>query len=137
VISLPDNKAIAWSNEIKEMLEEGKTKAKRLERNIGRFVNVGMILPYVHHFLARMRSLLMLKKAKKRNSAVPIPLPVQEDLKLMSRIIKHAHQGVDVDMNNLAHRFPNVVLKNDSCPFGLGGFNIVGDGWRRILFHQN
>jgi hypothetical protein len=129
VISLPDNKAIAWSNEIKEMLEEGKTKAKRLERNIGRFVNVGMILPYVHHFLARMRSLL--KKAKKRNSAVPIPLPVQEDLKLMSRIIKRAHQGVD--MNNLAHRFPNVVLKNDSCPFGLGGFNIVGDGWRWII----
>jgi hypothetical protein len=129
VISLPDNKAIAWSNEIKEMLEEGKTKAKRLERNIGRFVNVGMILPYVHHFLARMRSLL--KKAKKRNSAVPIPLPVQEDLKLMSRIIKRAHQGVD--MNNLAHSFPNVVLKNDSCPFGLGGFNIVGDGWRWII----
>ena len=35
-ISLPNNKAIAWSQEIAEMLEEGKTKAKRLDRNIGR-----------------------------------------------------------------------------------------------------
>jgi hypothetical protein len=51
MISLPDNKAIAWSQEIADMLKEGKTKAKRLERNIGRFVNIGMILPYVHHFL--------------------------------------------------------------------------------------
>ena len=47
VISLPDNKAIAWSQEIADMLEEGKTKAKRLERSIGRFVNIGMILPYM------------------------------------------------------------------------------------------
>jgi hypothetical protein len=43
VISLPNNKAVAWSQEITDMLEEGKTKAKRLERNIGRFVNIGMI----------------------------------------------------------------------------------------------
>jgi hypothetical protein len=63
-ISIPDNKAITWSQEIAEMLEEGKMKAKRLDRNIGRFVNIGMILLYVHHFLAQMRTLL--KKAKKR-----------------------------------------------------------------------
>eukprot|EP00956_Cyclotella_meneghiniana_P031018 scaffold80241_cov23-Cyclotella_meneghiniana.AAC.2 len=54
IISLPENKATAWSNEISEMLKEGKTQSKRLERIIGRFVNIGMILPYVHHFLARL-----------------------------------------------------------------------------------
>jgi hypothetical protein len=32
MISLPDNKATAWSNEIADMLEEVKTKAQRLER---------------------------------------------------------------------------------------------------------
>jgi hypothetical protein len=35
IISLPDNKAIAWANKITSMLEEGKTNAKRLERYIG------------------------------------------------------------------------------------------------------
>jgi hypothetical protein len=63
VISLPDNNAVAWAQEIASMLEEGKTKAKRLEQFIGRFVNSGVILPYVHHFLARMQTLL--KKTKK------------------------------------------------------------------------
>ena len=129
VISLPNNKAVAWSQEITDMLEEGKTKAKRLERNIGRFVNIGMILPYVHHFLARMRTLL--KKAKKRQSAVTIPEEVRLDLMLMDSVIKRANKGVD--MNNLAYRMPDHVFKNDSCPFGLGGYNVQGDGWRWII----
>ena len=129
IISLPENKATAWSNEISEMLEEGKTQSKRLERNIGRFVNIGMILPYVHHFLARLRTLL--KHAKKRRSAIPIPLPVREDLMLMDKIIMRAKNGID--MNNLAYRLPNIVFRNDSCPFGLGGYNVRAAGWRWII----
>lgn len=76
-----------------------------------------MILPYVHHFLSRVRTLL--KNAKKRQSAVPIPEQVKEDLILMDRIITRANKGVD--MNNLANRLPDIVFKNDACPFGLGG----------------
>ena len=49
-ISLPNNKTITWADKIASMLEEGNTKAKRLERCIGRFVNIGMILLYAHHF---------------------------------------------------------------------------------------
>ena len=126
IISLPENKAVAWTNEIDEMLQEGKTQAKRLERNIGRFVNIGMILPYVHHFLGRCRTLL--RKAQNRRSAVQIPKPVQEDLKLMRRIIAKAKEGVD--MNNLAHRSPDHVFRNDSCPFGMGGYSLKGKAWR-------
>ena len=128
-ISLPDNKATAWTQEIIEMLEEGKTQAKRLERNLGRFVNIGMILPYVHHFLSRIRTLL--KKAKRRQSAVLIPIPVQEDLKLMRRVIERANKGVD--MNILAHRMPDHVHRNDSCPFRMGGYAINGKAWRWII----
>jgi hypothetical protein len=73
-----------------------------------------MILPYVHHFLARMRTLL--KKAKKQQSAVTIPEEVRLDLKLMDSVIRQAKKGVD--MNNLAYRMPDHVFKNDSCPFG-------------------
>lgn len=57
-----------------------------------------MILPYVHHFLAWMHTLL--KKAKKRQAAVGIPEEVCQDLMLMDRVIKQANKGVD--MNNLA-----------------------------------
>ena len=56
-----------------------------------------------------MRTLL--KKAKKRQSAVSIPEEVRQDLMLMDRVIKQANKGVD--MNNLANRLPNIVLKND------------------------
>ena len=129
IISLPENKAKAWSTEISEMLADGKTQSKRLERNIGRFVNIGMILPYVHHFLARLRTLL--KQAKKRRSAIPIPLPAQEDLKLMDRVIVRARKGID--MNNLAHRMPDFIFRNDSCPFGLGGYDVRAQGWRWII----
>eukprot|EP00956_Cyclotella_meneghiniana_P025476 scaffold53298_cov92-Cyclotella_meneghiniana.AAC.1 len=129
IISLPFNKAKAWSTEISEILSEGKTKAKRLERNIGRFVNIGMILPYVHHFLARLRTLL--KHAKKRKSAIPLPVPVQKDLKLMQKVIVRAQNGID--MNNLAYRMPNIVYRNDSCPFGLGGYDVRASGWRWII----
>jgi hypothetical protein len=76
-----------------------------------------------------MRTLL--KKAKKRQLAVTIPEEVRLDLKLMDSLIKRANKGVD--MNNLAYRMPNHVFKNDSCPFGLGGYNVQGNGWRWII----
>ena len=129
IISLPENKARAWNQEIDEMLEEGKTQAKRLERNIGRFVNIGMILPYVHHFLSRCRTLL--RKAQNRHSAVTIPEAVREDLVLMKRVIERARNGVD--MNNLAHRYPDHLYRNDSCPFGMGGYGVDGKAWRWII----
>jgi hypothetical protein len=49
LISLPKNKAIAWIKEIDEMLDLGKASAKRIERNIGRFINVAQIIPEVNH----------------------------------------------------------------------------------------
>jgi hypothetical protein len=73
----------------------------------------------------------LLKKAKKRQAAVGIPEEVCQDLMLMDRVIKQANKGVD--MNNLTNRLPNVVFKNDACPFGIGGYNIMGNSWRWII----
>ena len=125
-ISLPNNKTITWADKIASMLEEGNTKAKRLERCIGRFVNIGMILLYAHHFLAGMQT--SLKKAKKRQSAIEIPAQVKKDLVLMDNVITQANKGVD--MNNLARRLLTVTFKNNSCPFGHGGYSVVGNRWR-------
>lgn len=57
-ISLPENKAIAWTKDIDEMLEMGKASAKRLEKNIGRYIHITTIIPMMlHHFLNRLRCL--------------------------------------------------------------------------------
>ena len=57
MIFLPENKFIAWSEEIEKILKARKTMVKELEKNIGRWVHLGIILPQVHHFLSRLRDL--------------------------------------------------------------------------------
>ncbi|KAL7530514.1 LOW QUALITY PROTEIN: hypothetical protein ACHAXR_005024 [Thalassiosira sp. AJA248-18] len=45
LMSLPENKFVAWSTEINEMIKEKKTTASALERNIGRLVHLSLVLP--------------------------------------------------------------------------------------------
>ena len=129
MISLPDDKAKAWTADIKAMLEAGKVAADALESSIGRFVNVGTIIPQVHHFLSRLRSLL--KRAKKRRLPAPIDENCKADLLLMKRVLKLANGGIS--MNNLVCRKPTHPSRVDACPFGLGGTQsgkeaYLGDG---------
>jgi len=55
IMSLPDNKYIVWSADIGKMLTSGSAKAKELETLIGRLGHLGMIIPFVYHFLSRLR----------------------------------------------------------------------------------
>jgi hypothetical protein len=57
IISLPDNKFIAWIDSIKEILSRSTSTAKELEMMIGRLGHLGAIAPYVYHFLSRLRDL--------------------------------------------------------------------------------
>ena len=57
LISLPENKYIAWSEEIKSMMEEGKAKHSILETLVGRLPHLSLIIPAVNHFLSRLRDL--------------------------------------------------------------------------------
>ena len=116
MISLPDDKVKAWTGDIKAMLEAGKVAADVLESSIGRFVNVGMIIPQVHHFLSRLRSLL--KRAKKRRLPAPINENCKADLLLMERV-ELANGGIS--MNNVVYRKPTHPSRVDACPFGIGG----------------
>ena len=54
LVSLPENKFAAWSEAISSILENGVVTAKELETNIGRLVHLGLVLPYVHHFMSRL-----------------------------------------------------------------------------------
>ena len=124
LISLPDDKAKAWIADIKDMLEAGKVAADTLESSIGRFVNVGMIIPQVHHFLSRLRSLL--KRAKKRRLPTPIDENCKADLLLMNRVLELANGGIR--MNNLVYRKPTHPSRVDACPFGIGGYSVRKGG---------
>ena len=126
LISLPSNKAKAWINEIDEMLELKKAAAKRIERNIGRYVNIGQIIPEIHHFLNRLRC--HQKKAEHRRNAVKLNEECIADLEFMKRVIQMAEKGID--MNTIAYRLPDRVYRNDSCPYGLGGYSDEGYAWR-------
>jgi hypothetical protein len=57
-IALPENKFIAYSKAILDMLDQGWTSKGELKMNIGRWVHLGQITPFIHHFLSRLCFLL-------------------------------------------------------------------------------
>ncbi len=56
-ITLPDNKFKAWISAIEKIIQEGSAMAKEIEQNIGRLVHLGLALPFIHHFMSRLRDL--------------------------------------------------------------------------------
>ena len=124
-ISLPENKFEAWSRAIQDIIEEETVSAKELEKNIGRLVHLSLVLPFVHHFLSRLRELH--RRANNRRK-IKVTEIYKVDLELMLFFLKKAHQGVD--MNLIAYRKPTHVFRSDSCPRGLGGYSHEGWAWR-------
>jgi hypothetical protein len=57
-ISLLENKFIAYSRAIYDMVERGWTSKQELETNIGRWTHLGNVIPHIHHFHSRLRFLL-------------------------------------------------------------------------------
>jgi hypothetical protein len=55
LVKLPKNKFVAWTNIIKEGMRNGAMTAKDLESIIGQLVHLGMAIPFVYHFLSRLR----------------------------------------------------------------------------------
>jgi hypothetical protein len=126
IISLPDNKHIAWSKSIQELLVKDSAKAKELETLIGRLGHLGMVLPFVYHFLSRLRE--WHHKSKNKRYPTTMPTECRLDLGLMMTFLNKAHAGID--MNLLSFRRPTRVYRSDSCPFGLGGYSDEGFAWR-------
>jgi hypothetical protein len=56
-ITLLENNLICWTESINSMLLIGKTTPKQLEQPIGRLSHLGIIDPFVHHFLSRLQDL--------------------------------------------------------------------------------
>ena len=57
IISLPFNKYSTWSADITTMITAAEVTTTSLESNIGRLGHLALVIPFVHHFLSRLREL--------------------------------------------------------------------------------
>jgi hypothetical protein len=130
IISLPENKFIAWTNIITTILETKKVTTKELESTLGRLTHLSLVLPFVHHFLSRLRELHTRCKRHGRQSTTISPICL-DDLELMLFFLTKAHEGTS--MNIISYRKPTHVYRSDSCPAGLGGYSNDGFAWRYYI----
>ena len=113
------------------MIERGWTSKAKLETNIGRWVHLVQILPFIHHFLSRLQFLLWrLEKKRQQN----LNQQCIADLKFLQLALDQCRDGVD--MNTIAYRRPTHAYQSDSCPAGLGGYSDKGFTWRYYLPKQ-
>ncbi len=98
---------------------------KQLESTIGQLGHVGYVIPWVYHFLSRLRSLL---SCSGKHRQIKIDDKCIRDLDLMQEVLDKTKNGVD--MNLLAFRSPDSIYYSDSCPHGLGGYSDQGQAWR-------
>ena len=125
IVSLPINKFQAWSESIRVILVKGSAKAKDIETLIGRLGHLGVVIPFVYHFLSRLREW----HHRSRNKRYPTALSTEcrLDLILMLKFLDRARDGID--MNIISFRRPTHIYRSDSCPFGLGGYSSDGFAW--------
>ena len=123
-IALSKNKHITWSEAITKMINDKQTTAKELESNIGRLGHLAVILPFVNHFMSRLRDLNARVKKKR---TITISKTCLDNLALMQFFLDTAHQGVS--FNTITYHQPTHLYRSDSCPHGLGGYNHNGYSW--------
>ncbi len=87
-----------------------------------------MAIPFVYHFLSRLKDLQVGAKKKR---ALHISEECMKDLNLMINMIRVAHEGVSMD--SIVYQRPTHVYRSDSCLAGLGGYSDSGFAWRFYL----
>ena len=124
-VYLPENKHVAWTRTIKDVLAANKTSYTELDTIIGRMVHVGFIISQIYHFMSRLRDLMW--RSRNRRS-IKLTTSTRKDLELMLFFLEDAKEGID--MNLLVFRKPDKVYRSDSCPAGMGGYSCDGHAWR-------
>ncbi len=91
IISLAENKFIAWTDPIKDTLYCGTSTTKELETTIGRLGHLDTIVPFVYHFLSRLQDL---QWQTTRCRTIKISQPCVDDLHTMLFFLEEAHKGI-------------------------------------------
>ena len=125
IVKLPDDKYLAYSKQVKEILKAGRVEDKNLQNIIGRLQSSSYVVPHSKYFLNRLRSL---QRVTTRTKYANIPISTKVDLELWLKFLSHAYTGTNI--KNLVYRKPTQFCWADSCPFGLGGYSSSGNAWR-------
>jgi hypothetical protein len=83
------------------MIEHGWTSKAELETNIGRWVHLGQVLPFIHHFLSKLCFLLRCLEKKRQ---LKLNEQCIADLEFLQSALKQCRDGID--MNTIAYCCP-------------------------------
>ena len=101
-VYLPENKYVAWTCNIKDVLVANKTSHTELDTIIGRMVHVGFIISQIYHFMSRLRDLMWRSRNRR---TIKLTDSTRKDLELMLFFLEKAKEGID--MNSLVFRKPS------------------------------
>jgi hypothetical protein len=124
LIQLPENKFLAWTHAIDEILAKKGVKHSDIKCLIGHLNHAGFIIPISCHFLGRLRHALY--------AAVHCPVTLKPDqradLLLWKGFLLKAHSGIS--LNLLTYHLPTHIGRSDACEHGIGGFSVTtGVAW--------
>ena len=113
---------------IRKMIKDEVLTGKDIEANIECLVHLGLAIPFVHHFMSRLRDL---HTTAKRRCFVKINYECLKDLEVFLGFLKFTNNGIS--LNSIAFQRPTHIYRSDLCPAGLGGFIDRGWAWRWYL----
>ena len=125
LVSFPENKFLAWKEDVERLIATGFSMAKGLESLVGQKTHSSVIVPSVHNFLNRLRDLQTKAKIRRK---IRIDTRCTDDLKLMLFFLERAHRGIYV--NIVSYLLSTICYHSDSCPKGLRGYSDKGWAWR-------
>jgi hypothetical protein len=117
-ISLPDDKAVGWIQQIREVRRQKHIKWKPISQLVGRLDHVCYIIPAARHFMNRLRRISA--KAEKYKTAI-VTNEAKQDLALWEKLILRAQRGISI--NNVIFRVPTSINLSDSCERGIAGIH--------------
>ena len=128
-ISLTPEKATAWSNEVKALIDKRTVTAKELSQLIGKLNHVCFIIPDARHFMNNLRKMEKLATYKHK---VKLSRRCLDDLDLWLDFLSSAAEGISI--NRVIFRKPTLTTFSDSSELGIGGYcPRTGFGWRYKL----
>jgi hypothetical protein len=126
-VQLPDDKYLAWTNDLTTIIRDRRCTFEQLESTVGRLNHASFVIPLARHYLDSLRR--HLQPRKRKSHIVTLGSPDRRVLKLWIKFLTTANRGIS--MNRLVLRQPSRIGWSDSCPFGLGGFDLhSGFAWR-------
>jgi hypothetical protein len=127
MIALPKEKAKAWSESIRRLIDKiCPIHYQELATLVGRINHVAYIIPQARHFINRIRKDEQLAK---KHRTTKISKETKKDLTLWLKFINYASTGISI--NNIVFRKPTSISLSDACETRMGGYNpLTGKAWR-------